>query len=234
MRDLGRVRIVVGDRAVEGSDLRRKVLGLLIYLVSRPGFSATREEVMDAMWPDQSPPAATNSLNQTVYFLRRVCEPEYSEDTTPGYLHQDSELLWLDQTLVDAESAICARMIAALDKEPRTDLVRDLSRAYHGRFALDFAYDEWATDYREWLHVAYLRSVESEIERNVSIGEFETGLEIAQRALEIDPRHEPLERSLVRLLKGAGAHSAAAEQYARYAHVVREDLGIEADPPDLL
>ena len=232
VRDLGRVQVVVGSRVVEGSDIRRKVLALLVYLVSRPGLSATREEVMDALWPDQAPPAATNSLNQTVYFLRRVLEPEYSEDTSPGYLRQDSELLWLDQGLVEAESAACLNLIAALDRAPNSELARAISRTYRGRFALDFTYEEWAADYREWLHVAYLRCVEREIERDIESGQFAVGLEIAQRALEVDPRHEPLERSLVRLLKGAGAHSAAAEQYARYANVVRQDLGIEVEPSD--
>ena len=37
-----------------------------------------------------------NSLNQTSYFLRRVFEPDYVEDLSPGYLHHDSDVVWLD------------------------------------------------------------------------------------------------------------------------------------------
>ncbi len=40
-----------------------------------------------------------NSLNQTVYFLRRVLEEPYIDDLSPGYLHHDSDLIWLDQDL---------------------------------------------------------------------------------------------------------------------------------------
>jgi DNA-binding SARP family transcriptional activator len=38
--------------------------------------------------------------------------------------------------------------------------------------------------------------------------------------------------SLLKLLKGAGAHSAAAEQYQRYATLLRDEIGIEPLPFD--
>jgi two-component SAPR family response regulator len=65
-------------------------------------------------------------------------------------------------------------------------------------------------------------------------GHFDPGITMARRALEIDPRHEDLEVSLVRLLRNSGAHSAAAEQYARYASYLQRDLGIDAPPLDAL
>jgi two-component SAPR family response regulator len=65
-------------------------------------------------------------------------------------------------------------------------------------------------------------------------GLFDAGIKMARRALEIDPRHEDLEVSLVRLLRNSGAHSAAAEQYARYASYLRRDLGLDAPPLDSL
>jgi tetratricopeptide (TPR) repeat protein len=76
VEDLGRVHIRIGAQEVGGQDVRRKVLSLLCFLLTRPRFSATREEVMDAMWPEMDPSAAVNSLNQSVYYLRRVFEPE--------------------------------------------------------------------------------------------------------------------------------------------------------------
>ena len=34
-----------------------------------------------------------NSLNQTVYFLRRVFEPTFQEDLSPGYLNHEGDVL---------------------------------------------------------------------------------------------------------------------------------------------
>ena len=39
--------------------------------------SSTRDQVLDALWPDLEPLVAVNSLNQTVYFLRRVFESTF-------------------------------------------------------------------------------------------------------------------------------------------------------------
>jgi DNA-binding SARP family transcriptional activator len=234
VEDLGRIRIRVGTTTVDSQDIRRKVLALLTFLVTRPRFAATREEVMEAMWPDIDPSAAQNSLNQTVYFLRRVFEPEYSEETSAGYVLQDSDLLWLDDELVDTVSRRCASQVARYERDPSPDAAEALSEIYVGRFALDFAYEEWSRDFREWLHVAYLHIVETQVRSYMKSGLFDAGITMARRALEIDPRHEDLEVSLVRLLRNSGAHSAAAEQYARYASYLRRDLGIDAPPLDSL
>jgi DNA-binding SARP family transcriptional activator len=232
VEDLGRVHIRIGAQEVGGQDVRRKVLSLLCFLLTRPRISATREEVMDAMWPEMDPSAAVNSLNQSVYYLRRVFEPEYSEDLSPGYVHQDSDLLWLDDELVTSRSRSVASLVADYERAPSSEGALAISDRYTGRFALDFMYDDWSMDFRDWLHVAYLRVVETEVRAAMNSSRFDVGILMARRALEIDPRHEELELLLLRLLRNSGSHSAAAEQYARYASFMRDDLGIEPPPLD--
>lgn len=234
IEDLGRVVIKVGDAEVSSREVRRKVLAMLCFLLTRPRFAAAREEVMDAMWPDMDPAAAMNSLNQSVYFLRRVFEPDYSEETSPGYVHQDADVLWLDPELIDSRSRRCVELIAKYGDAPQADTAMALSRAYLSRFALDFTYDDWSADYREWLHVAYLHVIEAQVSHDINHGKVGDGVAIARRALEVDPRRDDLEVSLLRLLRNAGAHAAAAEQYGRYANHLRDDLGVEAPPLEAL
>jgi DNA-binding SARP family transcriptional activator len=234
IHDLGRLTIGLGGQLVSGGDIRRKVSALLCFLLTRPRWAATREEVMEAMWPDMDPSSAVNSLNQSVYFLRRVFEPHYTEDTTAGYVQQDTDLLWLDQTLLTADSAMCAQLATEFGRTGEPHLVVELVSRYAGRFALDFAYEDWSTDFREWLHVAYLQAVETQIRSDVDLGQYQRGIAIARAALEVEPRNEELELSLLKLLRGSGAHSAAAEQYSRYANVLRRDLGVEPPPWDAL
>jgi DNA-binding SARP family transcriptional activator len=231
VRDLGRVTLRVGEVEREGQEIRRKVLALLCYLLTKPRFSATREEVMEAMWPDMDPSAAINSLNQSVYFLRRVFEPEYTEDSTAGYVRQDSDLLWLDTELIEAVSGRCAALVAEYERSHDAAVVFELSQQYRERFALDFMYDEWATDFRDWLHVSCLRVIEEQIRALLDAGDHDSGIAMARRAVLTDPRNEELEASLLRLLRGSGAHAAAAEQYAHYATMLKRDLGVEAPRP---
>ena len=57
------------------------------------------------------------------------------------------------------------------------------------------------------------------------------GSDLARRALDLTPEADQIELSLLRLYRLSGSHSAAAEQYAHYAAVLRDHLGVE--PPAL-
>jgi DNA-binding SARP family transcriptional activator len=226
IEDLGRIRVVIDGRTVEGADVRRKVLGLLCLLLTRTRWTATREEVVDALWPDLDPQSALNSLNQTMYFLRRVFEPEYREETSPGYVGQDGETIWLDSELLDARSRRCLEIIRQAPADPDPDAAVALAQEYRGKFALDFAYEEWAGAFRDGLHAAYLRVMESAVRLDIDMGNYSRGVLLAERAYEIEPDSEELQVALIRIYRLAGAHAAAAERYAHYAKGMR-DLGIE-------
>ena len=230
IEDQGRVEIHVGQTVIPGSDLRRKVLAMLCFLLTRSKFSATRDEIVDALWPDMGPDLAVNSLNQTVYFLRRVFEPTYKEDLSAGYVHHDSDVLWLDGDLIHSRSQTCRDLIDKMGGMPSPQDVDALSELYVGRFALDFAYEDWASPYRDGLHVAYLHVIEAAVNQDIEAGHHERAIRLARRALSIDPNLESLEVSLLRLYRVTGAHSAAAEQYAHYASYLRDELGVEPAP----
>jgi DNA-binding SARP family transcriptional activator len=226
VEDLGRLQVVIGSRVVDSGDLRRKVLALLCLLLTKPRFSSTRDEVLDSLWPDHDPASALNSLNQTVYFLRRTFEPDFRDSTSPGYVGQDGETIWLDPDLVDSRSRRCLEIIRSMPGEPTPEGAVALASEYKARFALDFAYEEWASPFRDALHAAYLRVVERAVRLDLDSGHFERGTYIAERAADIDPDSEDIQVALVRLYRHSGAHAAAAEQYARYSRTMR-DLGTE-------
>jgi DNA-binding SARP family transcriptional activator/tetratricopeptide (TPR) repeat protein len=230
VEDQGRVSIRVGERHIPGSSIRRKVLALLCFLLTKPDLSSTRDQVLDALWPELDPVDALNSLNQTVYFLRRVLEEHYIDDLSPGYLHHDSDLIWLDSELVTSQSNGCRRLIKSLPATPAPSQVNELVDSYGGRFALDFEYEDWAAPYRDWLHASYLEIVERAVADDLESGHFERGINLARRVLDVDPAAESVEVSLLHLYRASGAHAAAAEQYTHYASVMREQLGVEPPP----
>jgi DNA-binding SARP family transcriptional activator len=234
VEDQQRVAIHVGARQLSGSTIRRKVLALLCFLFTKPEMASTRDQVLDALWPDLDPLDAVNSLNQTVYFLRRVLEENYVDDLSPGYVHHDSDLIWLDPELVASRSNDCRRMIKNLPLVPTPDQVEALADRYGGRFALDFEYEEWAAPYRDWLHASFLEIIERALASDLDTGHFARGIHLARRVLDVDPGADQVEVSLLRLYRASGAHAAAAEQYGHYAGVMRDQLGLEPPPLDAL
>lgn len=228
--DLGRVTIRIGERVIPGTDIRKKVLSLLTFLLTRPQFSASREQVIEALWPDMEPEAGANSLNQTSYFLRQVFEPKAGDDSTAGYLNSRADLIWLDPTLVRSRSSECLKLIAPIRRDPSPGLITKLAEAYTGRFAVDFIYDDWASAYRDALHASFLDRIERALTADTRAGAFDRALAVAQMALQADPDAEQIELCLLRLYRRMGAGAAAAEQYAHYAGVMREQLGVEPPP----
>jgi ATP/maltotriose-dependent transcriptional regulator MalT/DNA-binding SARP family transcriptional activator len=229
IEDLGRLRINIGGRVVEGSEVRRKVLALLSLLLTKPKWTATREEVVDALWPELDPGAALNSLNQTVYFLRRLFEPSYHEEVSPGYVHQDGDTIWIDAELVDARSRRCLMLIRDMMGEPDGATAVQLTREYHGQFSIDFAYEDWAGPFRDSLHASYLRVIERAIRLDIDSGQLTRGVFLAERAAEVEPDSDEIQVALIRIYRLSGAHAAAAEKYGHYARTMR-DLGVEASP----
>ncbi|MEO5965725.1 MAG: BTAD domain-containing putative transcriptional regulator, partial [Candidatus Limnocylindrales bacterium] len=222
IRDLGQVEVWKGGTRLR--IVRRKVLGLVCFLSSRPSMAATRDEVLDALWPDLGSDTAGNSLHQTIYFLRRVFEPDYREGLSAGYVTYDGEVVAMNASLVDSQSRRCWRSI-------RQSSNSDLPDSYLGRFALDFAYEDWAADYRNNLHAAVLAGAEGLMARSMLNGDAASAIRVGHQVLAIDPEADAIELALLRAYKASGRHAAAAEQYGHYSAFMREELGIE--PPSL-
>lgn len=109
-----------------------------------------------------------------------------------------------------------------------------LVESYHGRFALDFEYEEWAGLYRDWLHASYLEIVERALNTDIETGHFDRGISVARHVLDIDPTAERVEVSLLRLYRASEAQAAVAEQYTHYASTMHEQLGVEPPPQESL
>jgi hypothetical protein len=148
--DLGKVQLVLGSRRVSVTDMRRRSASLLINLITKPNRTATREQVLTDLWPDLDPSAAVNSLNQTLYFLRRDLDPWYDDDISFNYVRNEGELVWLDAEMVRSDSwsfqeqALQTLAQAEVSTEDRMELLR----RYSGRFAPEFEYEEWSLSWR--------------------------------------------------------------------------------------
>ena len=95
-------------------------------------------------------------------------------------------------------SSITARAaIREAEVDPSPDNVQAVSAAYQGRFALDFAYEEWASPYRDSLHASYLEIIEKAVTADTNAGAFDRAINLARRAIDVDPDAEQIELSLL-------------------------------------
>ena len=226
--DLGAVTVRLGE-GPEIAPVRRKVLGLLCFLATRSRQAATRDETLEALWPDLGPDTGANSLHQTIYYLRRNFDEEFRESISAQYVLFDGEIVTLNADLVSFESKACWNLIEA-SAPGDIEAAERLMVRYTGKFALDFTYEDWASSYRETLHAAVLDRVEAAIEASLDAGRWDVAISLGHHLLAIDPTADAVELALLRAYKRSGRSAAAAEQYAHYAATLRGELGVE--PPD--
>ena len=227
VHDLGRVTLIIGDRTVQLTGMRRKPAAVLMYLVTRTGLVANRDQIVDDLWPDADPSGGTNNLNQSLYFLRREIDPWYEEDISVDYVRFRGDLVWLDPDLVVADSFDFLKR----SRECRDDVVAatSLLAAYAGQFAPEFEYEDWAIGWRSRLQSTFLELANTTIERLAARGDVLLATKIAADALQVDQDAREIELRLVWLYGQQGLQSAAR---AQYDHLARRDEadGLETTP----
>jgi len=224
IHDLGRGSLAVDDRATSFGSMRRRAAGLLCYLASRPARSATREQIMEDLWSDLAPASAANSLNQTLYFLRRDLDPYFDEDTSYQYINHSGDLVWLEGSKVVIDSVRFASSatsaLSVVDAEP--DPAVAALELYEGRFAIEFEYEEWSMGWRDYLHSTFLHLARSAHRTLALRGDLGKALTVAHSALLEDPQASEIERALIWTYAASNSHDAAIRQYQHFAASFRE------------
>src|SRR5512133_3002477 len=102
---LGRFEVVRADAPIPAQAWRRRRPADLLKLVAlTPGRALTREQAIDALWPDKDPMSGANNLHRALYDLRQILGGRWV-DIERGQLRLRADA-WLD---VDAFEAAVAQ-----------------------------------------------------------------------------------------------------------------------------
>jgi DNA-binding SARP family transcriptional activator len=230
VQDLGRVTLRVGERLVPLTRVRRKPASLLMYLVTRPNGTAQREQILEDLWPDTDPSSASNSLNQSLYFLRREIDPWYEDDVSADYVAYESELLWLDSGLVRVASIeFVADVRRSMSQHFNSADAIALLERYGGPFCPEFEYEEWAMTWRSRAHSAFLSFAHTAAAQLIERVDIRGARDVALQVLSVDPTAADLERVLIWTYWRLGNTSAASAQYQHLAAQESAD-GLDSIP----
>ena len=231
IHDLGPIMVEANGLTVAGSSIRPRSLALLMYLGTRPRHSATREEAIDALWPNAEPQAGLNSLNQAIYHLRRAIDPDYDaapEGSATPYVRHEAEIVSMNPELVQFDSARLNAQLNRIRVRPRAEELEELLDYYHGPFGAELPFEPWAERYRSTLEVGLLTVVERAIAAAHAAGDYDRAINLAARAARVDPEDGGLLESLAMLLAEDGAMTGARRAARRAVTVLRE---MEITPP---
>jgi len=226
VHDLGPLSIEVAGRTIEGSAIRPRSVALLHYLATRPRHAATRDEAIDALWPEAEAQAGLNSLNQAIYHLRRALDPDYDlalqEGTPTPYIRHEAEMVTVNLDLVSFDSARLRSTLDAVRRRARVDQIDDLLDSYLGPFGVEVPFEPWAEQHRSALDVGIFAIVEREMVAAYSVGDIDRAIDLALRAVRIDPTDGAMLEHLALLLEESGSIAGARRAAARAVSALRE------------
>jgi DNA-binding SARP family transcriptional activator len=212
---------VVWDEARGDAPSRRTHLALLAILAEAAPHPVSRDKLMALLWPDLDVAHARNSLNQTLFGLRRAFR-----DTDVVVGRSD---LRLNPDVATSDVTRFSAAVAASDHAEAVEIYR--GAFLDGFFLTDAGeFERWVDETRRRLArrvVTSLRELAATAERR---GDLHRAADYQWRITEIDPLDASAALALVRTLAAAGER-ARAVQYARYhEELLRQEFGSSADP----
>ncbi|MEO7854690.1 MAG: AAA family ATPase [Rubrivivax sp.] len=200
---------------IDGSELpperwpSLRAVHLVQLLGLQPRHRLTREQVVDALWPQLEPDAGSANLRKATHHARQALG---RHDAV--VVHRGEVLLWPQRPMqVDAEDfehgagAALARRDAAECAEA--------ARAYGGALLPGSLYEGWTVAARERLHARHLELLRV-------AGQWE-------QLARLEPTDEPAHRALMQRELQAGNRAAALRWYALLREALQESLGVAPD-----
>lgn len=214
-----------------------KAKSILQYLITRPREPIIKDSIMEALWPERDPKAASNNLKVAIHSLKKVLNYVLNQkDSFPSILFlQGSYLinpeidLWLDVEQFEQHWVTGRR----LEREGNlTAAIRELELAealYQGDYLQDEPYDEWTLLRRETLKDTYLTILGKLADHNMETNDYESCIIYCQKILANDPCREDAYRRLIRCYSRLGNKNRSLRWYEICCNNILAELDIAPD-----
>src|SRR5581483_4251394 len=212
---------------------------LLAFLGSRPNGSATKERILDGLWPEQLPDKAEAALRQLKHRMRTTLEeqvPELHGDVLrserDGTCALNAEVVTSD---VQRFTELC-RSIPRLNPAEVSRAYDELSQLYQGDLLTEPCY-EWVHQ-REGMGVCLQERYRDEFERttkyvarfHLDSGRPDLAVPLYKRLLLLEPTLEDIARELYRCYARLGDRTALLREH-RHLEQALQQMATDSDEP---
>jgi DNA-binding SARP family transcriptional activator len=199
---------------------------LLAILALRAGASFSREELADLIWPDDEASVSRQRLRQRVHTLRHILEPVEVEAGSVLHSTRSAVRLSANSACIDAVqfSTLLEQASKTSDPSARIELLTEAVDLYQGELLPGFYLDHIVAE-RNRLSLVYRAALGQLVRLLEENGERERAIDVAGRALVVEPLNEEVHCDLMRLYSALGQPSAVTRQFRKLEEILGEELG---------
>ncbi|HYG58142.1 MAG TPA: BTAD domain-containing putative transcriptional regulator [Symbiobacteriaceae bacterium] len=212
---LGPAEVHAGGRKVSGWRTA-KARDLLAYLVLSGDRPVSRDQIIEALWPEAGPEAGTSALHTALYHLRRALGPgAESAVTFAGGAYR------FDRESADVDLDRFQRLATA----GNPDGWRQAITLYRGDLleGLDYPWCEGPRTRARSQYLDTLRRLGEYLRQARRWGE---ATPVLQLLVQVDPLAEDGHQALMECYAALGNRSAALQQYRTLARLLDDELGL--------
>ncbi|MGP1396537.1 MAG: BTAD domain-containing putative transcriptional regulator [Inquilinaceae bacterium] len=190
--------------------------------LSRTG-RAPRDTLAALLWEDSPEAQARTSLRQALAHARKAL------GSAAPALESAGDSVALDRTLVSVDVEDLHRLVNDSDRHGEAvDLLKgDLLDGLTVRGA---ALEAWLEDERRRIRPLELQALEGAVRGAMAVNELSRALDLARRALALEPLQERLHRSVMRILAALGEPTQAIRQFQDCRALLDRELGVRPEP----
>ncbi len=220
-------KVVVEERQFRGKQGRL----LFTYLVWERARPVSKEELAAVLWPEYLSPAWESGLSSLTSRLGSLLSSETMEEhglsLSRGLGQYQVRLpsdVWID---VEAATSALDRAEAAVRTGDAGSALgpATVATSIAGRPFLPGVNGFWPDSQRRKLERQLIRSLDCLNEMQLAVGEAESAVETALRAVDLDPYRERTDQNLMRAQAATGNRAEAVNVYHRFRELLAKDLG---------
>ena len=210
--------------------LKRAFL-VFAYLATSPGFEATRDELVDAVWHDEGEEAVGKNFHPTLSYLRRAMAG--AAGSAPPLLHRQGayrlnpRLVWtVDVVEFERRAQEGSRRLREGQPERALEMWQDAWGLYAGPLLAGWD-APWISERRQALTRAHLELLYSLGEVCERLGRLTDAMDAYRAVVLEDPLQERVHLALMRIYARQKRRDLVRRQYEKLAAVLTEELGVE-------
>ncbi|HKI04617.1 MAG TPA: BTAD domain-containing putative transcriptional regulator [Thermoanaerobaculia bacterium] len=232
---IARERDEEGERELD-CRLRRS-FQVLAFLASSPNLQAGREELIEAVWPNEGERTIERNFHPTLSHLRRALEGgrKDRDQTAPllfrnGVYRLNPDVTWEIDVIAFSRFAEAGKASAERDEmEAAAEAWRQAWKLYRGPF-LQGHYEAWVASRREEYQRLYLELLRELGDLYVHLGRNEEAMDAYRTVLVEDPLQERIHLAVMRLYAAQGRRDLVRRQYDNLCRILLEELNVAPMP----